>query len=136
MSSIAIIPRKIRSFAIYTGVFPLDAKLSEINLNLLMSIFNCLKNSSFPKLTSVPFNIALMPNPEKDSNILGSTRSIPTISASFTIASPSGCSDAFSAEAAKNKRKFLSIFSASIISVTTGFPFVIVPVLSNNIVFT
>ena len=50
------------------------------------------------------------------------------------MASPNGCSEPFSAEAANNKRNFSSKFSAATISVTTGFPSVMVPVLSKIIV--
>ena len=53
--------------------------------------------------------------------------------AALTIASPNGCSDPFSALAAKANNILFS-FPLDTISVTTGFPSVIVPVLSNTIV--
>ena len=55
-------------------------------------------------------------------------------SASLTIASPRGCSEPFSAEAANKRSSSFEIFS-QIISVTLGFPSVIVPVLSKTTVF-
>ena len=55
-------------------------------------------------------------------------------SASLTIASPRGCSEPFSAEAANKSSSSFEIFS-QIISVTLGFPSVIVPVLSKTTVF-
>ncbi|MNE93892.1 hypothetical protein D3C80_1917970 [compost metagenome] len=54
-------------------------------------------------------------------------------SAPFTIASPRGCSDPFSALAAYINNLFSS-YPLVIISVTLGFPSVIVPVLSNTMV--
>ncbi len=55
---------------------------------------------------------------------------MPFCSASFTIASASGCSEFFSTDADNCNSLFLSIFPFVNISVTRGFPSVIVPVLS------
>ena len=52
----------------------------------------------------------------------------------FTIASPRGCSEPFSALKAICNNSFSLTLSVAIISVTTGLPSVIVPVLSNIIV--
>ncbi|MNS80428.1 hypothetical protein D3C72_1141070 [compost metagenome] len=61
--------------------------------------------------------------------------SIFLFSASLTIASPNGCSDPFSAEAAICSNLLSSKSLIDIISVTFGLPSVIVPVLSKIIEF-
>ena len=53
-----------------------------------------------------------------------------------TIASANGCSDGFSIEAATDNNSCSDIYSEGTMSVTFGFPSVMVPVLSNTTVFT
>ena len=75
----------------------------------------------------------MIPSPGIELNVFICGNSIFLFSASLTIASPNGCSDPFSAAAA-NFNSSSSFIEADIISVTFGFPSVIVPVLSNTIV--
>ena len=67
-------------------------------------------------------------------NSLGSSSFKFLLSPSFTIDWPKGCSDALSIDAAILNNSFSSIPFVDIISVNSGSPFVIVPVLSNTMV--
>ena len=133
-SATAIIPQRFPSSAIYIGVFPVfasssaffrassDISIPSISLRFPIAIFSSLI------LTTIPF-------PVIDSNSSIANNSSASFSAALTIASPSGCSLPFSAEAASCKRCFLSVALNEIISVTSGFPSVMVPVLSNIMLF-
>ena len=93
------------------------------------------KNFSFPAITLFLLIFALIPNPisaEKSSAVYVSKFKD---FAFFTIASAIGCSLSFSALAQIFKNSFSSNFlSRTIMSVTSGSPYVIVPVLSSTIV--
>ncbi len=87
-----------------------------------------------PISTSSPFTIPFIPFPVTAEKSENGKIFIFFSEALFITASPNGCSEAFSIDAAKD-----NIFSSlkpllHIISVTTGFPSVIVPVLSKIIV--
>ena len=70
------------------------------------------------------------------SKFVTSSNAAPCSLALATIASPRGCSDATSRLAARRMRASASVESAVTTSVTTGVPFVIVPVLSKTTIFT
>ena len=133
VSATATIPLKIPSIAIYIGVFPSLANLSESFDKISISIFFSVINFLFPSKISFPSILTSIPWPGIASNASIALSSKFFSSASLTIASPNGCSDPFSALAAKIR---ISSFEMSlvIISVTTGLPSVIVPVLSKTIV--
>ncbi len=86
-------------------------------------------NSSFPRTE------ARTPLPVMDSNLSAFGMVTPGPDARRTMASPRGCSDPFSAEAARRRSSSSSIPSVTT-SVTSGSPRVNVPVLSNTIVST
>lgn len=82
-----------------------------------------------------PLCVALTPFPLIIVNVSISCSIISCFFASSTIAFATGCSDWFSTLAIICSSSFLSMF-IGIRFVSSGFPFVIVPVLSNTIVFT
>ena len=133
VSATAIIPLNLLFIAIYIGVFPSVASLSLSTCNDSIFILFSIINFLFPNKISFPSIVTSIPCPGtalKCSRLLNSKL---LSSASLTIASPRGCSDPFSALAAKTNTSS-SFIPLQIISVTLGFPSVIVPVLSNTIV--
>ena len=135
-----MIPFNFPSTAINIGVLPSSANLSVSLYNSLCDseslssmMFLSLISLLFPSRTSLPSILTAIPCPGIALNSSNDFNSRFFSSAFFTIASPNGCSDPFSALAASINNSSSEISSA-IISVTTGFPSVIVPVLSKTIV--
>ena len=95
-------------------------------------------NAWFPNRTVCPFTWATIPLPGIAWNSDTAANSSPRFWASLTIASPNGCSEPRSADAANSKSSCSELPSAAEAtrSVTTGFPVVRVPVLSKTTVST
>ncbi|KKS06847.1 MAG: hypothetical protein UU61_C0028G0001 [Parcubacteria group bacterium GW2011_GWB1_41_4] len=132
-SATTIIPITFLSMARIIAVFPWSSKviiLSSIKSTeiLLSFIKDLVPNRIFfwSKLASTP-----LPGIARNPSTLLKAR-FPSF-AFLTIASAKGCSEFFSTEAAICKIIFSSVIGA--MSVTTGSPFVSVPVLSNTTIF-
>ena len=135
ISATAIIPAILLFIAIYIGVLPSAANLSDISSNFLRAIFLSCINFLLPNKIPLDSISTSIPWPGIATNLSILYKPKFFFSPSLTIASPRGCSEPFSALAAIFKSSSLLISPSVIISVTTGFPSVIVPVLSNTIVF-
>ena len=86
-----------------------------------------------PTFTSCPFILAATPFPGMVLKSTGSVKGKPRLPASASIASPSGCSLPFSTLAAIcNNESFCNSDENGIMSVTSGRPLVMVPVLSST----
>ena len=88
------------------------------------------------KTVLCPLILAFIPLPVIASKCSNADSLSPSASAFLIIASASGCSEPFSTLAARANTSFSLYPSAGIISVTSGCPLVIVPVLSKTITLT
>ncbi len=125
-----MIPRKALSLAKRIGVFPSSANFaSEASTEKSSGTRERIK-SRFPANALLPATRASTPSPDFAVQDSGSRISIESSSALARIALASGCSLRISIDAASFKKLSHDI-SQGTISVTTGFPRVIVPVLSS-----
>ncbi len=116
------------------AVLPCSSYSSSFDSIAFMEIFFSLKRILFPSNIFFPLYSATTPFPVIELNFFGLWILIFLFFAPFMIASPRGCSEFFSAIAAYINTSFSFPFSIAYISVTSGFPFVNVPVLSKIIV--
>jgi hypothetical protein len=91
-------------------------------------------NFLVPTRTSFPCVVALTPFPGMASNLSGSRKDISLAFKPWKMASPKGCSEFFSAEPTRVKSSVSSIPPRALVSVKTGLPWVMVPVLSSTTV--
>ncbi|MPM10760.1 hypothetical protein SDC9_57094 [bioreactor metagenome] len=135
VSATAMMPANSPSIAMYIGVLPCSASVWEVSANEPSPIACFSINFSFPSRSSFPSIVTAIPKPGSALKADGFNRDSSFSSASRTIASPSGCSDPFSADAASSNSSSGFSPSRTSTSVTFGFPSVIVPVLSKTIVW-
>ncbi len=133
-SATAMIPSSSPSTAINIAVLPSADNLPESS-RAFISMFLSFISLLFPRRTSFPCIRDIIPCPGIASKLSASYNFNFISDALPTIASPRGCSEPFSAEAANCSNLVSSRRPVGIISVITGFPSVIVPVLSNTTVF-
>ncbi len=117
------------------AVLPSLSSLCSVPSTSLTSMPPDLMSARLPISTSRPSTLLRTPLPVTDPNSSGSGIAMPSAAARRTIASPRGCSEPFSAEAANRSSSLPSVPDATI-SVTSGSPLVRVPVLSNTMVVT
>ena len=128
-------------------VLPSASRDSALDISPAKSTSCSRINLRLPSKILYPSALASIPCPGIELNESGSASFKLRTSAPRTIASPSGCSEFFSAIAASRRTVSISILessesedpftrhvSATITSVTEGSPFVRVPVLSNTMV--
>ncbi len=154
-SATAMMPARTPSRATNIGVFPSPARRS-ISAVPGMAIPDSSISLRFPRSTVRPSTTASMPRPGmalKEEAAAFVAAAVPAdpdpawpgpavppgplfeaSAAALTMASPRGCSDPLSAEAASRRRELRSKGAWGRTSVTAGSPFVMVPVLSNTIV--
>ena len=119
--------------AINIAVFPVLESTSEISKNSLVSTECELIKSALPmRISSAPIFVRT-PCPVIDSKSVTGTNGSPRSRAACVMAEANGCSLWPSALAARDKISFSSKPSKTMRSVSIGFPFVMVPVLSRII---
>ncbi len=147
VSATAIMPTAFLSTAISIAVFPSSSNAFIFSSRCPMSMSSFFINFRFPSNISMPLYFTSTPCPGMALKNSGSVTLIPLSIALFTIASPRGCSELFSATAAScNSCSSLNVLTSRAVgdglpiggvmvtmSVTSGSPFVSVPVLSNTI---
>ncbi len=134
VSATAIIPITVFLSAKYNTVFPCFNSSSLCKAILLVSILFSFINNIFPPKYSTSSISPLTPLPEIAINPVTSNNSIDSSFTFSKTASANGCSEFFS----KLPTIFRNSFCGKLetISVTFGFPSVMVPVLSNTTVST
>ncbi len=135
MSATAMIPADRPSTATNIGVFPRVASASEVAASAPSPMPRSLMSAPLPRSTCFPPIRDSIPRPGSAWNASSGSADMPRSSARFTIASPSGCSEPFSAEAASWSSASSLNPSVSTMSVTTGAPSVMVPVLSSTTIW-
>ena len=136
VSATAISPETRPSTATNMGVLPCSASRSAASPRPSSAQARSSIKRRLPINTRAPATSASMPWPGRASKTPWSTSSRPAALARSTIASPSGCSDPRSAEAASVTSRSSVIadaVGATTTSVTAGRPVVSVPVLSSTI---
>ena len=136
VSATAITPTTPAPTAKNSGVLPSSAKRSASCSNSPKYTPCCCMSWAFPITHTVPSYTPATPPPGIWRNSLASATRRAMLSARETIARPSGCSDFFSRAAATRSSSFASTPVAHSMSVTSGEPLVMVPVLSSTTVFT
>ena len=135
-SAAAIIPSIFPSAPNISGVFPSSPSLLSVSAMPDVSIPSSLMRLSFPAKYEVPPISAFAPFPNKARKFPAASWVTPRFSASAITASAKGCSLPASIDAAFDKSSSSDTPPAGIISVTTGLPSVMVPVLSITTVST
>ena len=139
VSATAMTPNDVPSEARNMGVLPCPASSSARSFSPFSSMSLTCISDRLPKCTVFPLICTWTPMPGMawNSDVVSSCSS--RAWASRTMASPNGCSEPRSADAARRSRSFsvaASVFPAAMTSVTTGRPVVSVPVLSSTTVST
>ena len=134
VSATAMIPRSFPSASKNIGVFPSSASFSDRVFVSSDTTANCMMYFIFPPCTACPSTFALSPFPGIAAKSTASMIFILSSAALSFIAFANGCS-LFASRLAASLKSSSSVFPFSgKMSVTTGAPLVMVPVLSRAII--
>ncbi len=131
VSATATRPRGRPSTATNITVFPSPSSRSASGSSPSRETPRSAISLRFPRRTAAPLRLASTPWPGTAWKLSAACTSMPRAAAPRTIASPRGCSEFFSAAAAR-RRTSSELPSAATTSVTEGSPLVRVPVLSKT----